>query len=123
MADLGPQEMGEQIAALMGDRLGAGGTGLAAKLKRSGRRLPRKIRAEAQYLITAAELAQHPRTSVMIDHERLHHAHDRCHHYLNRIGRGRRVARRLHGTLGVIVVSLLAVMIGLIAVAQWRGLL
>lgn len=123
MADLEPQEMGERIAALMADRLGTGGQGLAEKLRRDGRRLPRRIRAEADYLVTAAELARHPRTCFMVDTGRLRHAHDLCHRHLSRIGRGRRLRRGVLDALGVIVLSLVVVAVGLIAVARWRGLL
>ncbi|GGE15458.1 hypothetical protein SAMN05421774_104281 [Gemmobacter megaterium] len=117
------QQMADRVAMLMEQRLKVGGADLSAKLKRGGRKLPRKIRREAEYLAGVAELAQHPRVQMMLDDARTAQAYDACVRYLNPLGAGDRLAGRLLGIAGSIAFALLVVGGGLIGVLVWRGYL
>lgn len=117
------QQMADRVAALMEQRLKIGGTGLSAKLKRGGRRLPRKVRREAEYLAGVSELAMHPKVQMMLDEARIAQAYDTCVRYLNPLGARDRLLDRVLGIGGSIAFALLVVGGGLIAVMAWRGLI
>ena len=117
------QQMADRVAALMEQRLKIGGTGLSAKLKRGGRRLPRKVRREAEYLAGVSELALHPKVQMMLDDARIAQAYDTCVRYLSPLGARDRLLDRVLGIGGSIAFAILVVGGGLIAVMVWRGLL
>lgn len=117
------QQMADRVAALMEQRLKIGGTGLSAKLKRGGRRLPRKVRREAEYLAGVSELALHPKVQMMLDDARIAQAYDTCVRYLSPLGARDRLLDRVLGIGGSIAFAMLVVGGGLIAVMVWRGFL
>ena len=117
------QQMADRVAGLMEDRLRIGGTGLREKLKRGGRRLPRKIRREAEYLADVCELAQHPKVQMMLDDARVAEAYDKCVKYLNPLGASERMKGALIGVGGSIAFALLVVAAATIGVMVWRGLI
>ncbi|MFN3641365.1 MAG: hypothetical protein ACK4TB_00400 [Gemmobacter sp.] len=117
------QQMADRVAALMEERLGVRGSGLRDKLRRGGRRLPRRVRKEAEYLAEVAFLAQNPKVQTMLDDARIAAAYDACvRHLQGAAGKGRAAAFLVN--LAGSVVFQLAVVAGLaLAVARWRGLL
>ena len=117
------QQMADRVAALMEERLRVRGTGLRDKLRRSGRRLPRKVRKEAEYLAEVAVLAQNPKVQMLLDDERIAAAYDTCVRYLQAIGRRGRVSGFLIDVIGSAVFQILVVAALALAVANWRGLL
>ena len=117
------QQMADRVAGLMEERLNVGGKGLRDKLKRGGRRLPRKIRREAEYLAEVAELAMHPKVQLMLDDARIAEAYDACVRYLNPLGASDRFKAGLIGVGGRIAFALLVVGAGVIGVMVWRGLI
>lgn len=117
------QQMADRVADLMGEHLKVKGKGLSQILRRGGRLLPRKIRAQARYLAEAAEQAQHPHLRLRIDMARVTEAYDGvCRHLtsLNLWERRRIAALNL---LGSVAVNLLLLAAMLIAVLVWRGFL
>ena len=117
------QQMADRVAMLMEQRLRVGGKGLREKLKRGGRRLPRKVRRQAEYLAEVSELALHPKVQMMIDEARVAAAYDACVKYLNPLGASDRMKAALVGVGGSVAFALLVVAGGLIAVMVWRGLI
>lgn len=117
------QQMADRVAALMQERLRVRGTGLREKLRRGGRRLPRRIRKEAEYLAEVAFLAQNPKVQMMLDDERTARAYDACVRHLQAIGRRGRVAGFLVDVAGSVAFQLLVVAALALAVARWRGLI
>lgn len=123
MSAISVQQMADRVAGLMEERLKVRGKGLADKLRRGGRLLPRKVRAEAQLLAEAAERAKVPKLMLQLDLERVSAAYDACLHYLRPLGRGARARGYL---LTVAAGSGLAVVVtaGLVVtVLAWRGFL
>jgi len=80
------EQMAERVAELMADRLGVSGRSLTDKLKRGGRKLPRRVRKEAEALALAAEHAAHPVLSQRVDAARTARAYDACLRHLKPIG-------------------------------------
>jgi hypothetical protein len=80
------QQMADRVAGLMEERLGVGGTGLSAKMRRGGRLLPRKVRAAAQRLADAAERAQNPKLLVQVDLGAVSADYDICVRHLGSLG-------------------------------------
>ena len=117
------QQMADRVAALMEERLRVRGTGLREKLRRGGRRLPRRIRKEAEYLAEVAFLAQNPKVQMMLDDERIAAAYDACVRHLQALGRRGRVSGFLVDLVGSAVFQILVVAALALAVANWRGLL
>jgi hypothetical protein len=123
MSGVSVQQMADRVAELMEERLRVRGDGLPAKLRRGGRFLPRKVRAQAAYLAEAAARAQVPRLQLQIDHTKVTTAYDTCVRHLKPLGRG---ARRRALALDVMT-SLAAVVLVtgvlVLAVLVWRGFL
>lgn len=123
MSALSIQQMADRVAGLMQDRLGVRGTGLGAKLRTGGRRLPRKVRLAAEELARSAELAQNPKLLLQIDHDQLAENYDLC---LRHLGGLKPRAAWLDGTVAVaasIAMSVLLVVVLVIALMRWRGLI
>lgn len=114
------QQMADRVAGLMEERLAVKGTGLAEKLSRGGRALPRKVRAEAEKLAEFAEMAQTPKLLLQVDEAAVAEAYDICVRHLGSLavaGRGGALAGLLPSVLG----SLLVLALLVIGLLYWRG--
>lgn len=117
------RQMSDRIAALMEQRLGVRGDGLAEKLARGGGKLPREVREAAEHLAESAEAAQNPALFLRLDHGRIARDYDLCLRHLKRARRWEHrgeLAIALLGRLAVIVLAVSALVVGL---AWWRGLI
>ena len=117
------QQMADRVAALMEERLKVRGQGLEAKLRHGGRRLPRRVRKEAEYLAMVAQMAMHPKVQMMLDEARIAQSYDTCIRYLNGLGARDRILGRLLGVTASVAFAVLVVAGGLVAVLVWRGFL
>lgn len=122
MAGASIQQMADRVAQLMEERLRLRGKGLAEKLRRGGRQLPRKVRAAAEVLVQASVMAQNPRLLMQIDHATVALAYDLCLSHLTAVNAGERRKTVLIGVLASIAFSVLAVAVLVLAVVYWRGL-
>lgn len=116
------QQMADRVADLMQERLGVKGATLAEKVKRGGRKLPRKVRDEAEYLSLAAAQAVNPKLYLRLDHERIAQAYDICVKHLVGVRRWERrqeAFMRVFGRIALILVTVLALALG---VMLWQGL-
>ena len=117
------QQMADRVAGLMEDRLRLRGAGLAEKLRSGGRRLPRKVRAAAEELATAAHMSQNPKLLLQIDEGRVAEAYDICLRHLAPLG----AANRRKGLIGSVAAQVafgLIVLAGaVILVMKARGLM
>ena len=117
------QDRAERLAQLMEDRLGTGGKGFGAKLKRAGRRLPRRLRRDGALIQRALELLAHPRLSRQIDQADLTRAADHFERHLRQIDPWARRRGLMLNWLAGIAFSLLVVAGVLITVLRMRGLI
>jgi len=116
------QQMADRIAALMEERLGVKGATLADKLQRGGGKLPRDVRAEAEFLAESAAEAGNPALFLRLDHTRIARAYDSCLRHLKNVGRWDRRRGFLLDVLARIALILLVVAALAVAFAWWRGL-
>ncbi|MCV2873531.1 hypothetical protein OEZ71_14615 [Defluviimonas sp. WL0050] len=79
-------EMADDVAGLIEARLRIRGEGLAEKLRRGGRLLPRKVRREAEYLLHASEQDQIPKLRMQLDQARIANAYHACLTHLKPLG-------------------------------------
>ena len=117
------QDMVAEVSNLLADRMKARGDDLAARLRHVRRRLPRRLRPEADRLAEAEGMAGHPRLVHQLDHDRLAQAHAALVRHLAPMGAADRRIGRLLSVLGSIAFNLLALFALLIAVLIWRGFL
>ena len=117
------QQMADRVADLLQTRVRLRGTGLAEKLRRGGRLLPRAVRKAARALADAATQAENPRLMMQLDLEKVAADYDLCVRHLNGLGAGqRRVAALLD--FGARLALIVLVVGGLLlAVLHWRGFL
>lgn len=117
------QQMADRIAALMEQKLRVRGEGLAGKLRKGGRLLPRKVREAADRLAEAAHMSQNPRLLLQVDEGRVAEDFDTCVRHLNGLDVWDRRKGALLGLAGTIFVSLMAVLALAAGFAWWRGLI
>lgn len=114
-------QMADRVAKLMEERLRIRGDGLRAKLKKGGRLLPRKVRAAADRLADAADMAQNPKLLLQLDHSAVAESYDICVRHLGGIDAAGRRRTRLLGVAASAAFSLLAVGLLVLGVLRWRG--
>jgi hypothetical protein len=123
MGATGILQMADRVAALMEERLGVRGDGLAAKLRRGGRKLPSAVLAEAEHLARVAAQAENPKLLAQIDQARAARAYDACVRHLKQARKWDRRGDMLLGVLGRAATILLATGAVAVGLAWWRGLL
>ncbi len=115
------QQMADRVAELLQERLSAHGVDLRARLKKAGRRLPRKVRSAGEKLAEGAELSQNPRLYMQLDQAEFARAYDICVRHLGGINVKHRRVGILVNLAGSVAFAILVVLMGLIAVLYWRG--
>ncbi len=117
------QQMAERIAALMEERLNIKGKGLAEKLRKGGRLLPRKVRLAAEELAAAATRSQNPKLLLQINEAAVTAAYDTCSKHLTKIDVAHRRMSRILQSASSLVISLMMVVLIVVGVLFWRGYL
>lgn len=117
------QQMADRVATLMAERLHVKGSGLAEKLKKGGRLLPRKVRDAAGELAQAAQMSQNPKLLVQVNNQKVAEAYDVCVRHLNGLNRWQSRKGLLLGIASSVVFSLIVVGLLLLGVLVWRGFL
>ena len=115
------QQMADRVAGLLEDRLRIRGVGLAEKLRKGGRLLPRKVRTAAEFLASAATMAQNAKLLLQIDDAAVAAAYDICLRHLGRVDAADKRRGLIVGIAASIAFSLLAVVLLLGAVLYLRG--
>ncbi|MDP4033830.1 MAG: hypothetical protein Q8P60_13450 [Pseudorhodobacter sp.] len=116
-------QMADRVSALMEERLRIRGRGLAEKLVKGKRALPRHVHAAGETLAQAALMSQNPRLLLQIDEQQVAEAYDICLRHLGRLGRGDRRKGMLLNMAASIAFSLLVLAGLVIGVLVWRGFL
>ena len=117
------QQMADRVAGLMEQKLRVGGKGLAVKVRKAGRRLPKQVRIAAEALVQATEMAHSARLMHQIDEELVAEAYDICVRYLGGIDLVDRRKGVAAGIAASVAFSLLAVAVLVLVVVRWRGFL
>jgi hypothetical protein len=123
MGALTVQQMADRVAALMEDRLSIRGANLAEKLRLGGGKLPRRVRAAADTLAKAADMAQIPKLMVQVDKRAAQVAFEVCNRHLAGLKLwSRRRAKTENWALSLIT-SFLVLAALVAAILRWRGYL
>jgi hypothetical protein len=117
------QQMADRVADLMEERLAIKGRDLAAKLRRGGRALPRKVRAAADLLVASAEKAKHPKLLGQIDMGAVADAYDTCVRHLTAIDPKSLRRDMLANMVSFVGFGIMFLVIGLLILLVWRGFL
>ena len=117
------EQMAAEVADLMGERLHVSGASLAERIKRAGKKLPRKIRREAIYLSEAALTAAQPKVSRQQDQVKIAAAHAACVGYLRPLGGTARRIEKLRGVITSMALAVLATFALVVVVLVLRGYL
>ena len=110
-----------EVADLMKERLNIRGKDLAAKLRRTGRMMPRRVKHEARFLADASALVANPKLRKMVDDKRVTSAHQTCVDFLEEVDVADRRKGVILGILGSFAMVLIVVSGLVIWVLVWRG--
>ena len=117
------QQMADRVSGLMEERLRVAGSGLAAKMGKAGRSLPRQVRAAGERLARASMMAQNPRLVIQVDEAQVAEDYDTCLKHLLKVN----VWDRRKGRLIGLTISVLGILVVVAALAggfaYWRGLM
>lgn len=113
--------MTDRVAQLMEDKLAIRGKGLAAKLKRGGRLLPKQVRLAAQNLVRAADMANSPKLAMQVDNGQVTSAYDACMKHLSALPAASGWGGLALASLRSIAFAVLVVGAGVIGYLVWRG--
>lgn len=93
-----------EVETLLADRMSAKGRDLEQKLKSVGRRLPKRVREQALYLVQAQSRTKNPKRAAQYDPERVVAAHKVVVDYLSKFDRrAARSVKRLGWFTGMLV--------------------
>lgn len=109
------------LAALIEKKLKVRGDGLEAKLRRGRRRLPPKVRREAERLVEAQRLAGHPKLAARIDADGLEAAYVRCERWLKGVDLKKRRREAALNMVTAQAFNLLVVGSAFVAYLVWSG--
>ncbi|TMM55410.1 hypothetical protein [Sulfitobacter sabulilitoris] len=101
--------------------LGVRGRDLDHALRRAGRRLPRRVRAQAQMIARAERFGGNPKLERRLDATRLAAAFDAVDRYLAQVDRADLRRARLIGILAVIAFNLVVIFALFVIWLRWRG--
>lgn len=121
MSRISIQQMVDRVSSLIETRMKVTGASLEVKLKRTGHRLPRKVREAVAALVQASEMAENPKLLMQIDPEALAIAYDIAVRHLNGIGRAERRRGYLLDAGARIAFGLLVLGAVVLGVLRWRG--
>lgn len=110
-----------RIQAALTKAFGVRARTLDKALKRTGRRMPRRIMAEARRIVDAQGYGGQPRLMRQIDAARLDRAEARVLDYLQNIDRAEQRRGRILGILAVVVFNLLLVAGAFVLWMWWTG--
>ena len=113
--------MAQVLCALLDEKLSLRRGALHSRLSRAGRRLPARIRHQAQLVVEAETLAAHPRLARRIDHVRVARAHAEVRAHLRSIDPADRRRGAMLGVLGGLAFNLLLLAALVLAFLRWRG--
>ena len=115
------QQMADRVAGLMEERLRVRGVGLTEKLRKGGRLLPRRVRAQAEVLAQSAALAQNPKLMMQLDQAAVAQAYDVCVKHLGKVDAWDRRKGAILGIAASIAASVLMIGALVLVVLRWRG--
>ena len=102
-------------------KLGVKSRDLSQALRRAGRRLPRRVRAQAAVLVEAEKRAGHPKLARQMDGGAVREAYAHVTAHLRAIDGADARKGRILGLAGVIAFNLLLIIVAFVIWLWWRG--
>lgn len=115
------QQMADRVSELLAQKLHVKGDTLEARLKKAGRRLPRKMREAGAVLVQATQMVRNPKLMHLVDDETVALAYDSLLRHLNTVNPNEARTTLLVGIAAHIAFSLLVVAVLVIVTLYWRG--
>jgi hypothetical protein len=112
----------KEVSSLMTVQMRVRGKTLERQLRKAGRRLPKRLRREAGYLIEAAKLSANPKLVRMVDTDRTDKAHKLLVEHLKSLDPADALKGRILGMLGTASAVLILVFVVVVYVLVQRGL-
>ena len=109
------------IRGLLESKLGVKSRDLGQGVRRAGRRLPRRVRAQAAVLVAAERQSGHPRLARQIDGDRIARAREVVSAHLNAIDVADARKGRWLSLAGALAFNLIAVGAAFVWWLWWRG--
>jgi len=108
-----------EIEALLVEKLSAKGQNLNQKIKSAGRRLPKKIRAHADYLAMVESRYRNPKTAHQYDAARVTEARKQCVAHLEKIDTTAARSQRRLGWFTTALVNIFLLLIAFFVAAHY----
>lgn len=115
--------MSQEIATLMAKKLGARGRDLKAKLRHSGRLMPRPVKEAANVVAEAEKHAGNPKLLRRIDPVAVGHAKHVCVTHLRSIDTAAARRRAIADFFSGLALNILLLAVLILAILVWRGFL
>lgn len=116
-------QMADRVAALLEERMKVRGRSLSVKVRKAGRRLPRKVREAATYLGEAGDMARNPKLLARVDEGEVARTFDICVRYLGQLKPGASTRSAVLSAAASVGFSMLMVILLVLGVIYWRGLI
>lgn len=117
------QQIADELAAELRQKLGVGGKDLASVYRRARHRLPRLLRRDVQTIVDVLPVAANPKLLRMVDVPRLEAAAQRVMAHLKTVNPNVRRIDLALSIVGGVAISLIAAGALLVTVLAWKGLL
>jgi hypothetical protein len=108
------QQMAQRVSGLLADRLRARGDGLEARLRQTGRQLPRKVRQAAERLALAEARSMVPKLLLLVNEAEVARDYDICVRHLTALS-------PMGGMMAGVVRIAASVALGLLVLALVAG--
>lgn len=115
-------DQADVLSALLQDRLRFKARDLHHALQKAGRRVPRRLRVEGEYIALAQHMEQNPKLAKQIDLLRVEAGFRELKAFGESINPTDRMIGGILSVLGPMAFGLIAVFVVLIVVLRWRGL-
>lgn len=115
-------EKAEDLQALLQDRLRFSARDLSHGLRKAGRRVPRRLRVEGEYIALAQHLEANPKLARQIDYPRVETGYRDLKTFLEGINPTDRFIGGVLSVIGPLAFGLIVVFVLVVVVLQWRGL-
>ena len=112
----------DRLVEMIETKIGVKGRGLEEKLRRAGRRLPKRVRSDAMQLVEAERLMAHPKLAMKANTGGLDRAYRRCADWLNGVDRSEQRKSFWLGILAQNAFNVLFVAVAFLLTVRLAGL-
>jgi len=123
MEQLDISRISDEIAKAMGEKIGAKGRGLKAKLRHSGRQLPGDVRDSIKFVIEAERKMANPKLMKQVDPLEVGRAKHAVLSYLQNADPTEATRKAAANYFSGLALNLLLLAVLIVAILMWRGFL